>query len=130
MNEKIRNWRVGLAIVGVLLLSGCATVRQTAGLPYNIEKLVFIKIGMSESEVISLLGEPIAKGKDLDGNPFLLYQYRVISSNAGGFMVATGSAGQSGGEARVVLDSQTHRVKTVKYEIYGTEYYEKLRGGK
>jgi len=130
MNEKIGNWSIGLVIIGVLFLSGCATVRQSVGLPYNIEKLTTIKIGMSENEVISLLGEPIARGKDLDGNPFLLYQYTVISSSGGGFIVMTGSAGQSGGETRVILDPETHKVKNLKYEIYGTEYYEKLRGGK
>jgi len=128
--NEIRNSVIVVIIIVIFFLSGCATTRQIVGLPYNIEKLVSIKVGMPESEVISLLGEPIAKGKDLDGNLFLLYQYRVISSGGGGFIFMTGSVGQSGGEARVVLDSQTHRVKTVKYEIYGTEYYEKLRGGK
>lgn len=127
--NRVRNWKIG-AIIGILFLSGCATVRQSVGLPYDIEKLATIKIGMSENEVISLLGEPIAKGKDLDGNPFLLYQYMVINSSAGGFMVMTGSAGQSGGETRIILDPEAHRVKTVKYEIYGPEYYEKLRGGR
>lgn len=124
------NWLIGIGLIGVIFLSGCATVNEAVGRHYNIEKLVSIKVGMPESEVISLLGEPIAKGKDLEGNPFLLYQYTTMSAGGGGFIVATGSAGQKGGETRVILDSQTNKVKSLKYEIYGTEYYDKLRGGK
>ena len=128
--SEIKRLGTGIIILSIFFLSGCATAKISTGLPYNIEKIVSIKVGMSEGEIISLLGEPIAKGKDLDGNSFLLYQYMVVSSSGGGFMVMTGSAGQSGGETRVILDSQTQEVKNVKYEIYGPEYYEKLRGGK
>ena len=108
---------------------------QAVGRPYNIGKLVSIKTGMSKDEVVSLLGEPLAEGKDLDGNPFLLYQYMVTSTSFGGgstivYTVDKGSFGPKGGGARIILDSQTNKVKTIKYEIYGTEYYDKLRGGK
>ena len=46
MNEKIRNWRVGLAIVGVLLLSGCAT--------FNPSKEVFKEKATYNSREFSL----------------------------------------------------------------------------
>ena len=129
------NWLVGIGLIAIIFLSGCATMTQAVGRPYNIGKLVSIKIGMSKAEVVSLLGEPLAEGKNLDGNPFLLYQYMVMSSSFGGgsaivYTVDVGSFGPKGGETRIILDPQTNKVRAIKYEIYGTKYYDELRGGK
>ena len=32
MNEKIRNWRIGLVIIGILFISGCVTLPRGTGL--------------------------------------------------------------------------------------------------
>jgi hypothetical protein len=49
---------------------------------------------------------------------------------AGGVLVIgkVGSEGLSGGKSRIILDPSTRTVKTVHYEIYGAEWYDKLRG--
>jgi len=122
------------ALASVGLISGCVAggKREATGAEYPIEQVASVLPGMPEEEVIKLLGKPYARGEDLDGNNFLQYEYLVTTETAvaGGVLVIgmVGSQGLSGGKSWIILDPSTHTVKTVHYEIYGAEWYDKLRG--
>lgn len=117
--------------ISLLLSSGCASVHQSVGQEYNIDNVVLIRQGMSEQEVIKLLGKPYATGKDLDGNLYLQYEYMVTGIVSGGAFVHAGRQSISGGKTKIIMEpTTTYTVKTVQYEIYGTDNYDKLRGGR
>jgi hypothetical protein len=122
------------ALASVGLISGCVAggTREAIGVEYPIEQVASVRPGMPEEEVIKLLGKPYARGEDLDGNTFLQYEYLVTTETAvaGGVLVIgkVGSESLSGGKSRIILDPSTRTVKTVHYEIYGAEWYDKLRG--
>jgi hypothetical protein len=115
-------------IVSLLLISGCGSARQSIGQDYNIDNVVTIRTGMSEQEVIKLLGKPYAVGKDLDGNIFLQYEHIVTSAVYGGIGAGAGTQSISGGKTKIILEPTARTVKTVQYEIYGTDNYDKLKG--
>jgi len=115
--------------ISLLLSSGCASVHQSVGQEYNIDNVVLIRQGMSEQEVIKLLGKPYATGKDLDGNLYLQYEHMVSGIVAVGAFVHAGRQGISGGKTKIILEPIARTVKAVQYEIYGTDNYDKLRGG-
>ena len=122
------------ALASAGLISACVAGRtkEAIGVEYPIERMASVRPGMLEEEVIKLLGKPYARGEDLDGNTFLQYEYVVTTETgvAGGVLVTgmVGSQDLSGGKSRIVLDASTRTVKTVSYEIYGAEWYDKLRG--
>lgn len=115
--------------ISLLLSSGCASVHQSVGQEYNIDNVVLIRQGMSEQEVIKLLGKPYATGKDLDGNLYLQYEHMVSGIVAVGAFVYAGRQSISGGKTKIILEPIARTVKAVQYEIYGTDNYDKLRGG-
>jgi hypothetical protein len=114
--------------ISLLLSSGCASMRQSVGQEYNIDNVVLIQQGMSEQEVVKLLGKPYATGKDLDGNIFLQYEHMVTGVISGGAFVHAGRQSISGGKTKIVLEPTARTVKVVQYEIYGTDNYDKLKG--
>ena len=122
------------ALASAGLISACVAGRtsEAIGVEYPIERMASVRPGMLEEEVIKLLGKPYARGEDLDGNTFLQYEYVVTTETgvAGGVLVTgmVGSQDLSGGKSRIVLDASTRTVETVSYEIYGAEWYDKLRG--
>jgi len=122
------------ALASAGLISACVAgrTREAIGVEYSIEQVASVRPGMPEEEVIKLLGKPYARGEDLDGNTFLQYEYVVTTETgvAGGVLVTgmVGSQDLSGGKSRIVLDASTRTVETVSYEIYGAEWYDKLRG--
>jgi len=122
------------ALASAGLISACVAgrTREAIGVEYPIERMASVRPGMLEEEVIKLLGKPYARGEDLDGNTFLQYEYVVTTETgvAGGVLVTgmVGSQDLSGGKSRIVLDASTRTVETVSYEIYGAEWYDKLRG--
>ena len=67
MNEKIRNWKAGLVIIGVLLLSGCASV-QIVGKPATLKSLppvVVVGDITPESEKVKIPQEEITEGREI-----------------------------------------------------------------
>ncbi|OGG42796.1 hypothetical protein A3G50_02530 [Candidatus Jorgensenbacteria bacterium RIFCSPLOWO2_12_FULL_42_11] len=66
MNEKIRNWRIGLVIMGVLFLSGCAIMptRGEVGKPFDEELIGKIQPGKTtRKEIAQWFGVPVAVAK-------------------------------------------------------------------
>ncbi|MBF0507204.1 MAG: hypothetical protein HQL09_10245 [Nitrospirae bacterium] len=123
-----------LVIIG-LMASGCAIAHTglSTGKEYNLDNTLSVQKGMSREEITKLLGKPYAIGKDYDGNAFFIYEQMHTSSSgfaAGVFVQGIiGSQKISGGKATVVFDKVTQKVRTIEYEIYGVDNYDKLRGG-
>ena len=67
MNEKIGNWSTGLAIIGVFLLSGCASV-QIVGKPSSFKSLpsvVVIGDITPANEKVKIPSEEIKTGQEI-----------------------------------------------------------------
>lgn len=67
MNEKIRKWKMGLVIIGVLFLSGCASV-QIVGKPASLKSLPpIVVIGeiTPANEKVKIPPEKIKEGQEI-----------------------------------------------------------------
>jgi hypothetical protein len=123
-----------IVLVLVALESGCvATSRKLVrGLEYPIERAFEIRAGATEEQVTKSLGQPYARGTDLNGNIILQYEYLVTEGRAFGAGIGvvgvTGSERLTGGKSRFVIDPVNYTVKAVDHEINGAEWYDKLRG--
>jgi outer membrane protein assembly factor BamE (lipoprotein component of BamABCDE complex) len=133
---KTQKALLGAALVALLALGGCG-VAHTAiheGAEFNQANLTQVHAGMTQGQVISLLGNPYAWGTDLDGNLYFEYHYVTTSSTAiqGGVIVAgmTGSMHSTGGDGKVTFDAGTRLVKKVTYDIQGFDNYNRLAGRK
>lgn len=123
-----------LFIIGALgVISGCAvgSSTQAVGVEYAVEQATAVQPGMTEEEVIRLLGKPYAREHTPEGLLALRYEFLVTTmktfSYGAGVTGVTGSRSLSGGKARILLDPRTRTVKSVEYEIQGAARYEKLR---
>jgi len=84
MNEKIKNWSIGLVIIGVLFLSGCASV-QIVGKPSSFKTLPAIVVAGDitlADEKVGIPSEKIREGRDILFENFKkgLSEFNVLKS--------------------------------------------------
>lgn len=112
--------KVAIAILGISLLVGCsagtASIKTSADKDFEFNDANKIKPGMSEPQVIELLGKPFAFGTDEKGRQYLLYQRTSVSSST--VMAATVASASSlkGFEVRIHLKDGV--VQSVGYTLY------------
>jgi outer membrane protein assembly factor BamE (lipoprotein component of BamABCDE complex) len=112
-------------VAASLVFSGCAvgfgSVKRSVDKEFAFTEVSNLKPGMSETQVIELMGKPTAFGVDEHGRQFLLYQITRQSEMVG--MVnpilvvgATKSVSLKGFEVRVHLKDGV--VQNVGYTLY------------
>lgn len=117
-------WKIikaAITILGIFLLVGCgagtASIKTSADKDFEFNDINKIKPGMSEAQVIELLGKPSAFGTDEKGRQYLLYQHTSLSQSA--VMAATVVSASSltkGFEVRIHL--KDGMVQSVGYTLY------------
>lgn len=129
---------IRVLLILMLLVSsvGCGVVgiHEKYGQLYNIDNSLKIRSGMTQEEVIGLLGQPYVFGQEQNGDTVLKYEWRKVDGRSFVFglfvMGEKRTVAVSGGEAKITLAADSKTVKKVEYEIIGSSSYERLRGGK
>jgi hypothetical protein len=113
--------KITTIVLAAVFLVGCgagtASIKTSTDKSFEFSDISKIKTGMSEANVIELLGKPTAFGMDEQGRQYLLYHRTSISSSA--VIVATvvtASASTKGFEIRVYLKDGL--VQSVGYTLY------------
>lgn len=77
--NKMKNWKTGLAIIGVFFLSGCASLDYVQGTQVSDNKMAsFTKGKTTKDEVVAVLGGP-QDIKIEGGKQILVYKYQKIA---------------------------------------------------
>lgn len=116
-----------IMFVTTFFLSACGatkgTIRTSVDQKFEFSEVEKIKRGMSETQVIELLGRPTAFGIDEQGREYLLYQLTTLSSTMGMVFTPVGgtiaSTSLKGFEVRIYL--QDGKVQGIGYTQYQKE---------
>ena len=117
--------RLATVVLPLIVLTGCGvgiiSIKTTVDKEFTFDEVSKVKAGMSEAQVIELMGKPIAFGVDEQSREFLLYQLTRQSAMSGmvnppGVVGATTSASLKGFEVRVHLKDGV--VQNVGYTLY------------
>jgi hypothetical protein len=128
--------RLRLPIIMSLLMitAGCGVIgiHEKYGQLYNFDNSLKIRQGMTQEQVIALLGEPYIIGQEQNGDMVLKYQWTEIDGRSFVFglfvMGEKRTVAANGGETTVTLASDSKMVKKVEYKIFGNTNYDRLRG--
>lgn len=127
------------ALISFMLLvitGGCGVigVHEKFGQPYNFDNSPKVRPGMTQEQVITLLGKPYVMGLKQNGDIVLQYQWTEKKGQSFVFglffiMGEKQTVAVSGGGASIILAPETKTVKTIEYTIVGSANYDRLRGG-
>jgi len=127
--------RLWFALMLLFLTAGCAVIgiHEKYGQLYNFDNSLKIRLGMTQEQVIALLGEPYIFGQEQNGDIVLKYEWREVNGRSFIFglfvMGEKRTIAVNGGEAKVTLASESKTVRKVEYKIVGNANYDRLRGG-
>lgn len=127
--------RLLLILMLLFFSAGCGVIgiHEKYGQLYNYDNALKIKPGMTQEQVVALLGEPYILGQEQNGDILLKYEWREIDGRSFVFglfvMGEKRTVAVNGGEATVILASESKTVKKVEYKIVGNVNYDRLRGG-
>ena len=119
----------------LIITAGCGVIgiHEKYGQIYNFDNSLKIRPGMTQEQVIALLGEPYIIGQEQSGDMVLKYEWREVDGRSFVFglfvMGEKRTVAVNGGEATVTLAPESKTVKKVEYKIVGNTNYNRLRGG-
>jgi outer membrane protein assembly factor BamE (lipoprotein component of BamABCDE complex) len=125
-----------LLFVMVLLLSpacGVIGIHEKTGQYFPYNDTIKVKRGMTDSEVIAILGKPYVVG--LEDNGDIYYRYEWSETQGQSFVYGLFIMGErrtiavTGGSAEIRFAQDTKTVKKIEYKIIGSDDYSKLKGG-
>ena len=125
---------IGVQLLGVcfflmmfLGLSGCGGTAASEGDDFKKENLSKIELGMTQKEVLELLGHPyIITTSLMSGITIYEYQAQTAKGFAGGFIYVAGVIDIKGSKVAIHFDSEGN-VREIVYENTGEELYEEYR---
>lgn len=124
-----------ISFVLLVIAGGCGVigVHEKLGQPYNFNNSPKVRPGMTQEQVITLLGEPYVIGLKQNGDILMQYQWteKKGQSFVFGFIIMgeKQTVSVSGGGTSVIFAPETKTVKTIEYAIVGSANYVRLRGG-
>ena len=117
--------RLTTLVIASIVLAGCGVgftrIKTVVDKEFDFSEVSKVQVGMSEAQVIKLLGKPTVFGVDEQGRDFLLYEQTRQSAVSGmanppGAVAAQGSVSLKGFEVRVRLKDGI--VQNVGYMLY------------
>lgn len=127
--------RLLIILTLLIITAGCGVIgiHEKYGQLYNFDNSLKVRHGMTQEQVIALLGEPYIIGQEQNGDTVLKYEWREVDGRSfifGLFVIGEKrTVAVNGGEATVTLTSESKTVKKVEYAIVGNANYDRLRGG-
>lgn len=122
--QKLKIITVSLLAISALNLSSCATSKNNTGREFRVENLTKVEIGMSQQDILELLGAPYAiTTSQITGKS--KYEYNIVSgtSAGGGVFLFIGVAEIKGANASIEFDSEK-KVEKITYEMIDESLYE------
>ena len=124
-----------LLLLTPLLFSACGVmaIHEKTGQYFPYTESIKVKQGMTESDVVTLLGKPYVVGYEENGDILYRYEWSETQGRSIGFgffiMGERRTIGIKGGSAEIRFAQDTKTVKKIEYKIIGSEDYNKLKGG-
>ncbi len=124
-----------LLFVTFLLFSACGVIgiHEKTGQYFPYSDTVKVKCGMTDSEVVAILGKPYVVGFEDNGD--IYYRYEWSETRGRSFVYGLFIMGErntvkvTGGSAEIRFAQDTKTVKKIEYKIIGSDDYNKLKGG-
>ena len=124
-----------LLFVAPLLFSACGViaVHEKTGQYFPYADAVKVTPGMTDSEVLALLGKPYVVGYEENGD--IYYRYEWSETQGQSFVYGLFIMGErrtidvKGGSTEIRFAKDTKTVKKIEYKIIGADDYNKLTGG-
>jgi outer membrane protein assembly factor BamE (lipoprotein component of BamABCDE complex) len=118
-----------------LFLSACGVIaiHEKSGQYFPYNDSIKVKNGMTESEVMAVLGKPYVVGYEENGD--IYYRYEWSETQGQSFVYGLVIMGEQrtvdmkGGSAEIRFEPTSKTVKKIEYKIIGSNDYNKLRGG-
>lgn len=121
--------KLKILLISLILLniSGCGGSLQGEGRDFNEENLNNIELGMSEMDIVDLLGRPYSITNSLITGD-IIYEYRTlfIKGSAAGFLYIVGVVDLTGSASTIYFDNKG-KVEKIIYENTGEELYKEYR---
>ncbi len=112
---------------------GVIAVHEKTGQYFPYTESVKVKQGMTESDVMNLLGKPYVIGNEENGDIVYRYEWSETQGQSivyGLFITGENrTVGVKGGSAEIRFAQDTKTVKKIEYKIIGRDDYNKLMGG-
>ena len=133
--DRLHIARLPIVALVLIVFSGCGVIgiHETYGQQYHFDNAPKIKAGMTQEQVVALLGEPYVIGQEQNGDIKLKYDWKRTDGRS--FVIGVFLSGEkrtvstTGGSATITLGAASRTVKKIEYSIIGKDNYERIRGG-
>ena len=118
-----------------LLLSACGVIgiHEKTGNYFPYKDTIKVKLGMTDSEVMALLGKPYVVGNEENGDIYYRYEWSETQGQSivyGLFIMGEQrTIAVKGGSAEIRFAQDTKTVKKIEYKIIGSDNYNMVKGG-
>jgi outer membrane protein assembly factor BamE (lipoprotein component of BamABCDE complex) len=119
----------------LLLLSACGVIgiHEKTGQYFPYTDTVKVKPGMTDSEVMALLGKPYIIGYEDNGDIYYRYEWSETKGQSivyGLFIMGEQrTIAVKGGSAEIRFAQDTKTVKKIEYKIIGSDAYNRVKRG-